>query len=159
MSSDGIPRFRDFSGEAEPISFQVGSEVFQAHDDIPLKHLARLGDLGADLEATGNGTGNIVLKILRVFERLLTPESYERFAKAVNGESEISIGVNRIRAIIPWILEQYGMRPTEAPSSFSDTSIESGESLTGGAVHAELTAETLNPFADSISFNSGSVAV
>ena len=153
--SDGIARFKDFSGDDEPIQFKVGSEIFTAHDDIPLKHLARLADLGGDLEGGGTGSGNMVLKLLRLFERILVPESYERFTKAVNGESEVSIGVNRIRQIIPWVMEQYGLRPTEASSGSSETSSESGASSTDGAPHVELTVGNSNPFAASTSYSSG----
>lgn len=147
--TDGVARFKDFTGDTDPIVFRVGSETFRAHDDIPLKHLGKLADLGSDLES-GDAAGNATLKILRLFEKLLVPESYERFAQAVNGDLEVSIGVNRIRQIIPWMLEQYGLRPTEASSGSGDTSSESGASSMDGAALGESILENSNPFAASI---------
>lgn len=126
--SDGIARFKDFTGDPDPIQFKIRDEVFTALDDIPLAYMGRLAELGEDL-----GSTNAADKFLSLFSRLLEPESYTRFEKAVKGESATVIGISRVKEIIPWLLEQYGLRPTGAPSGSSTTSDESGESLTDGA--------------------------
>lgn len=135
--SDGIARFKDFTGDSDPIQFKIRDEVFTARDDIPLKHFGGLAAIGDDLEG---GKGDPAAKLLTLFEKLLEPESYERFAAAVNGQSATVIGIARIKEIIPWLLEQYGLRPTEAPSGSGDTSSESGASSTDGALLADATS-------------------
>lgn len=151
--SDGIARFKDFTGDAEPIQFKIHDEVFTAFEDIPLKHMGKLTDIGSDLQS-GDGTAAIN-RLLRLFEKLLVPESYVRFQAAVNGESTTSIGISRIKAIIPWLMEQYGLRPTEASSGSGDTSSESGASSTDGAAPGESTSETSTLSVDSISLSTG----
>jgi len=133
--SDGIARFKDFTGDPDPIQFKIRDEVFTALDDIPLAHMGRLAELGEDL-----GSANATEKFLTLFSRLLVPESYARFEAAVKGESATVIGVSRVKEIIPWLLEQYGLRPTVAPSGSSTTSEESGESSTDGALLAAVTS-------------------
>lgn len=128
--SDGIARFKDFTGDTDPIQFKIRDEVFTAFDDIPLKHMGRLSELGEDLT---EGDGDMAGKLLAVFGALLKPESFTRFEAAVNGDSDTVIGIGHIRQIIPWLLEQYGLRPTKASPGSGDTLSESGASLTDGA--------------------------
>lgn len=128
--SDGIARFKDFTGNTEPIRFQIRDEVFTAFDQIPMKHVGRLSELGDGL---AGGTGDLASKMLAVFAALLEPESYARFEAGVNGESTTVIGVGHVQQIVPWLLEQYGLRPTEASSGSGDTSSESGANSTDGA--------------------------
>lgn len=129
--SDGIARFKDFTGNPDPIQFKIRDEVFTAVDDIPLSYMGRLAELGEGLGSAG--AGDAAEKFLALFARLLEPESYSRFEAAVKGESATVVGISRVKEIIPWLMEQYGLRPTVAPSGSSTTSDESGESLTDGA--------------------------
>lgn len=135
--SDGIARFKDFTGDSDPIQFKIRDDVFTARDDIPLKYFGSLASIGEDLEG---GKGDPASKLLALFEKLLEPESYERFAAAVNGQSSTVIGIARIKEIIPWLLEQYGLRPTEAPSGSSTTLSESGANSTDGASPTDATS-------------------
>lgn len=136
--TDGIARFKDFTGDSDPIQFKIRDEVFTALDDIPLAHFGRLAELGDDL--TNSDADNAVDRFLTLFSKLLEPESYARFEKAVKGESATVIGISRVKDIIPWLMEQYGLRPTEAPSGSSTTSEESGESSTDGALPTAVTS-------------------
>lgn len=135
--ADGIARFKDFTGDSDPIQFKIREEVFTARDDIPLRYFGSLAAIGDDLEG---GKGDAASKLLSLFEKLLEPESYGRFAAAVAGESATVIGISRVKEIIPWLLEQYGLRPTVAPSGSSTTSDASGESLTDGALLTGMTS-------------------
>lgn len=138
--TDGIARFKDFTGPNEPIQFKIHDELFTAFEDIPLKHLGKLADLGAQLEAGGDDNNAAVNKMIRLFEKFLEPESFVRFQAALNGEGPVVVGINRIKLIIPWLMEQYGLRPTEPSSGSSTTSIESGESSMDGAQPTALTS-------------------
>ena len=131
--SDGIARFKDFTAGEEPISFKVGDQVYVARDDILLQHLGRLSEVS---EGLGEGGDKTVNRMLAIFEKLLEAESFERFKGAVTGESGSVIGIIRIQKIVPWLLEQYGLRPTEASSGSSSTLSESGANSTDGALGA-----------------------
>lgn len=133
--SDGIARFRDFTGRDERITFKVRDEVFTAIDDIPLALMGQLSKIGDEISA-GTADG-----ILTLFEKILEPESYERFQLAVQGRIiGTVIGISRIKEIIPWLLEQYGLRPTEASSGSSGTLSESGANSTDGLVLMDATS-------------------
>lgn len=137
--SDGIARFKDFTGDSGPITFALNGETFTAYEDIPLKHLGDLADIGKEFESK---QGDAMGKMERLFEKLLEPESYTRFHASMTGQSTNVIGVNRIKQIIPWLLEQYGLRPTEASSGSGTTSSESGASSTDGAPPVVSTSPT-----------------
>lgn len=126
----GIARFKDFTGDSEPITFAVRGETFTALDDIPLGSFGQLVALDSD-DDDGRETAE---KVREVFKLLLEPESFERFSHAVNGTNINGnvIGASRIKQIIPWLMEQYGLRPTEASSGFGETSSENGASSTDG---------------------------
>lgn len=132
--TDGIARFKDFTGDGGKIQFAVSGETFTALDDIPLAHVGKLAELGEGMSSGG------VDRILQVFQALLEKDSFTRFEAAVNGESSTVIGITRVRDIVLWLLEQYGLRPTEASSGSGITSGESGASLTDGASLTETTS-------------------
>lgn len=132
--TDGIARFKDFTGDGGKIQFAISGETFTAKDDIPLAYMGKLAELGEGLGSDGGGV------ILELFAKLLEPESFTRFEMAVNGESSTVIGITRVKDIIPWLLEQYGLRPTEASSGSSGTSSESGANSTDGLLLVDATA-------------------
>lgn len=132
--SDGIARFKDFTGDDEPPKFQIRAEVFTCLDDIPIKRIGELSKLSE------GGVEGMDGKVLRLFEGLLEPESYDRFKSSMEAGTPVVIGIKRIKELIPWLLEQYGLRPTEASSGSGTTSSESGASSTDGAPLMELTS-------------------
>lgn len=137
--SDGIARFKDFTEHQTKIQFSVRGEMFTAKDDIPLPYLGRLSELGSGLGDSGE---DATAKILKVFEAMLDKQSYEKFEQAISGDGEIVIGITLIQQIITWLLEQYGLRPTEPSSGSGITLSESGGNSTAGAVPEELTLVT-----------------
>lgn len=133
--SDGIARFKDFTGDGGKIQFAISGETFTALDDIPLAYMGKLAEIGEGIAGDG-GTD----KIIQIFKALLEPESFTRFEAAVRGESSVVVGISRVKEIIPWLLEMYGLRPTEASSGSGITSSESGASSTDGLLLAEMTS-------------------
>lgn len=129
--SDGIARFKDFSGPDDPITFQIRDQVFTARDDVPLGQVGQLATVGEQLE---KGGADAVEHLLALFEKLLEPESYQRFQQAAtNPTGKAVIGMRRTMPIVLWLLEQYGLRPTQASSGSGDTSSENGANSTDGA--------------------------
>lgn len=131
--SDGIPRFADFTGSSEPIAFAVHGEKYTAVDDLPL---GIVGSLTAFGKGDKDDHDRYLRQALAAFKALLEPESFERFEHAVRGtgpDGRVTIGISRLQKIIPWLTEQYGLRPTQASSGSGNTSSENGASLTVGA--------------------------
>ncbi len=134
MATDGIARFKDFSETADPIQFRVGTEVFTALPTIPLARMSQLSKLRMEGESN-----NLVDGITRVFNSILEPESYARFVEGLNS-SENPIGITHVTKILPWLMEQYGLRPTEASSGSVDSLSETGASLTDGPTAEAVTS-------------------
>jgi len=134
--ADGIARFMDFTEETPQIQFRVGTEVFTALSTIPLARISELSRL-----STGGEDGaTMVDGIKRVFSNILEPDSYDRFVDGLSSR-ENPIGVKHVTKILPWLLEQYGLRPTEASSGSVDSSSETGANSTDGPSVADATSE------------------
>lgn len=127
--TDGIARFKDFTGDADPIRFKIRDEIFTCLDDIPI---ARIGELAKI--ANSDDVADMGAKMLTLFQELLEEESFERFKSSILTGKPVVVGVTRIRDLVPWLLEQYGLRPTVPSSGSGTTSSESGGSSTDGAL-------------------------
>lgn len=125
--ADGIARFMDFTEETPLIQFKVGADVFTAVPTIPLARISELSKLGSSAE---DGS-TMVQGIERIFSNILVPESYERFIAGLSSR-ENPIGIAHVTKILPWLMEQYGLRPTEASSGSVDSLSETGASSTDG---------------------------
>lgn len=134
--ADGIARFKDFTNMLGPISFQVGSHTFYAHGDVGFDTLGRLVALGEEVDGEGTSeeqSATYRKKTVDMFREVLTPESFTEFETLLNTPGDIRIGLGWIKHVFPWLIEQYGLRPTEASPSSSTSSSESGASSTDGA--------------------------
>jgi hypothetical protein len=134
---------RDFTIPMEPKRFRIDEDVFQAPaiiSPIALKKLsalhASLGDVGAltnDLDRTLDIVGDL-------FGLLLPGPSGGRFKERLLSEEEpIDLQRQALPALY-WLLEEYGMRPTQpssaSPSGSTDGPMDTpsgGTSSTDGA--------------------------
>lgn len=139
--TDEIPvvRFKDFTLSPEPITFKIDPDIFQCVPEIPLDGLAELANL-----ATKSGDDRVAQmnKMHDFFDGVMTFESGAIFRKRckVSTEEEPNpnpIGMRHVKDIIPWLMEVYGLRPTQASSSSSDGSDDEDTSLTDGALVTE----------------------
>ena len=133
--SDGIARFKDFSDDSEPIQFKVGPEIFTCLPTIPLKKMSALSGI-----AKGGGVDAMVDNLIRVFGGVLEPDSYKKFLECLEGTAH-PISMKQITEILPWLLEQYGLRPTEASSGSAESLSETGASSTDGPSVEGATSE------------------
>lgn len=102
----------------KPVRFRVGpadDDLFTAAPALPTMVAFDFARLSSDSQ--GDGLGNIEA-ILGLFERILVPESRQRF-QARLADTERPIDPGDLTRIIKGLLGKYGMRPTEpsGPSS------------------------------------------
>lgn len=121
-----IVAIRDFTIADAVIRFQVNDDVFEALPDIPLTIMQDMTKMMNLREAV---TERGVEAILDVTDLFLTDTSATRFRHRVLEDRVHPIGVKTFMAILPWLLEQYGLRPTQ-PSSNSSTGLSDGETGT-----------------------------
>jgi hypothetical protein len=127
-----VTEIMDFTPEERDIQFRINDDVFQAMPDMPALDAMKFASEGerfqeADVEER--------LEILRdMFRLILKPDSAERFIERLQSREQ-PIGAETMFKIIPWLMEQYGLRPTDQPDDSSGGSGDpaSGTSSTGSA--------------------------
>lgn len=133
---------KDFSASKPPVEFTVDGDVFSAPGDLPVLTLIEFAE-----RASGAGGASTLTQdvLVGLFELILYPTSAEQFIARMR-DSERPIGLEQVMEIIPWLLEQYGLRPTEESKDSSagsdnpgvgrsSTDVGSGEASTfGGSI-------------------------
>ena len=141
------PAGRDFSRPRERITFTIDGETFEAAPVLP-------GDVYAEFVTRYNGTADTetyqqqhdLLK--SALELALLPESWQRFADRLKDKAN-PIDDDQMADVILWLLEAYGLRPTQPsqPSSDGPTSPEHGTSSTDAQPQQESIPATFQPTA------------
>lgn len=110
-----MTEMKDFSKKRSDIVFRVDGDVFQAARGVPAEVLL---DFAA--EFSGMEAGATVDQQLQAFRSLLEvvllPESLARFTSRMR-DRENPIEMDQVEDIVTWLMEQYGLRPTEPSSS------------------------------------------
>jgi len=128
MTTD-IVRFKDFTPDADdPPTFKVHGNTYVCLPDIPLDSLADMSDLNAeDLSSKDK-----LAKTIDFLVGCLTEESGHVFRESTQRGAPHPIGVKTLQSLVPWLMEQYGLRPTQESSESSDGSVDDDGNLTGG---------------------------
>jgi hypothetical protein len=129
-----VVRFKDFSLDPEPIGFRIAPDDFECYPEIPL-------DVMMDVvkASTTQASGPERLEqMLQMLEGVIVDKHYEVFVKRTKrGTKEqpnpSPIGMRHIRDLLPWIMEVYGLRPTEESSESADGSLDEDTSSTDTA--------------------------
>jgi hypothetical protein len=130
-------KIKDFSHSLEPKQFEINGDIFLATPELPLgimQDMVRFRNIREQLEEEG------LEPVLRLLDALLFDESAERFRARVK-DKQRPIGITHVMEIIPWLMEEYGLRPTQPsqPSSSGSSDETTGTSSTAGRSLAELT--------------------
>jgi hypothetical protein len=143
--ADGAP-VKDFTRERKRLVFRIDDDVFEAATALPGKVLSRFAARFADIENVS------VDKQLDAFAdalgMVLLPESNALFQKRLD-DLQQPIELDQASDVIQWLLEQYGLRPTEpsSPSSPGSPSLASGTSSTDAAQPQASIPATFQPTA------------
>ena len=120
------PPVKDFSRQRKRLQFRIDDDLFEPARALPGKTLTRFAARFADVDKAP------VDKQLDVFTEalgmVLLPESNARFQKRLD-DLEQPIELEQASDVITWLLEEYGLRPTE-PSSDSSSGLPSPASGT-----------------------------
>jgi hypothetical protein len=141
------PGPRDFSRKRKRLNFTIDGDEFEAASALP-------GDVFAEFVTLYNSTGDTetyqqqhdMLKQALVLA--LLPESWQRFSTRLQDKTR-PIDDDQLSDVVLWLLEEYGMRPTQPSPDSSDGSAspESGTSSTANTPPAESTSATSEPTA------------
>jgi hypothetical protein len=135
---NGEVEIRDFTLAPVSHKFKIDNDIFEAVPEIPLGYFSKL-TVVAGLKMTD---ADAIEKILDVFDVFLTDESAVIFRKRAYDKTN-PIGQRHLMPIVHWILETYGLRPTQPSSNSSDGLVdETGTSLTDGVPVVESTPQS-----------------
>ncbi len=137
--SSEVVRWADFSTSLEPVRFRIAPDDFEAVPEISLdtmSDLVRMSNVrGAD--------GSIDIEALkeRLFDLLdgiLTPDSAAKLRERSTKGHQQPVGmVTLVQKLLPWLMEVYGLRPTQESSDSSDGSTPTSTSSTDGVSSEE----------------------
>lgn len=121
---------RDFTRAPKVIEFQIDDDVFRCHPRLPAQVLI---DFALKADKMGDSpTGEQGIQAMTdVLQATLIPEHYARFSARMK-DAEHPIDLEQVNEIVPWVMEEYGLRPTEPSGDSSDgpSSLASGTSST-----------------------------
>src|SRR6266566_1896438 len=137
--SPNDPEIKDFT-EAVHVRFRIDDDVFYGVTGIPAMDLMRFGSMfegltEANIAKNPDAFGEI-------FNLILRKASADTFlARMSDKEKPITLG--QAMKVLPWLMEEYGMRPTQPSSSSSDgqESRDDGTSLTANIATSELSPQ------------------
>lgn len=133
---------KSFTRVRKPVEFEIDDEKFDAVPALPADTMM---EMTTEFAAMDEGDPEESIKaMLAVLEKFLLPDSFRRF-RARMGDKQRPIEFPQVQEVIFWLLEQYGMRPTEQSS-------DSADGLPNPASGTNSTAST--PVVESISLPS-----
>lgn len=133
--TEAIPRFKDFTVSEDPVTFRVAPDTFECVPEVSLDVLMEMADVA---ELKGDPKSQVA-KMLDFFDGVMTGDSYERFAARTKRGAEKPIGMRHLVPILQWMMEVYGLRPTEPSTESAGGSEASDTSSTDTASSEDLT--------------------
>lgn len=139
---------KDFSRPRKRLVFRIDGDLFEAAQALPGQTLAQFA---VRFDGVENTTVDKQLDAFaEALSMVLLPDSNALFQKRLK-DLENPIELDQASDVITWLMEEYGMRPTQ-PSSDSSTgppNPASGTSLTGAAQPQVSIPATFQPTASS----------
>lgn len=149
-------KFKDFSlgdpdapgnelGLGVPIEFKVGKDVFRAPAVVAPILLGRITAAAQGFSEPDGDMGKKLEYAAEIFDQLLTPETAPRFRERLLSATE-PIDLNRQAVpILYWLMEVYGMRPTQPSLSSMDGVSDGGPGSTDGVPNTAFHLSGLAP--------------
>lgn len=113
---------RDFTNRDETIKFKIYDYTFEAAPELPLGAMTQISKLQNLRETMDENGLEAIVDIMGIF---LLDDSLAQLRTMLNDKRK-PFGVRHMQEIVPWLLEEYGLRPTQ-PSSPSSTGSADGE--------------------------------
>lgn len=128
-----LVEFKDFSRPVRKIHFRVGQEEYDAIPAIPLGMVMELGGLVKNFGSVAAGEFDTKMDALYTFfDGLLQDDGGTRFRKQAQSKVD-PLDPKQVIDVMHWLLEVYGLRPTEPSSDSSSGLSATGSSSTDGA--------------------------
>lgn len=130
----------DFTVEKPRVQFKLDGDIFTGVRDIPAVQAMEFSGHADKLHNDDVSMDERVAGFMDILRLLLVPESAELFIARLKDPLN-PIGVQTMLKIVPWLFEQYSLRPT-TPDSGSSTGSGNPESGTNSTVSTSGVAST-----------------
>ena len=135
-------RFRDFSSSPELIHFRIAPDDFRCYPEIPLDTMR---DIVKAAQNAGASTMDRFDAMIEMLAGVIDPMDYDKFIARTKKPTKEApnphpIGFRQVSQLLPWLMEVYGLRPTQASSGSSDGSNDASTSSTEPASDEALTS-------------------
>lgn len=138
---------KDFSRKREAKTFAIDGDTFHAAVALPGEIFVEFTERLSAFEAANTWREQFDA-LGAALEVVLLPDSYERL-RARAKDLEYPVDLDQLAEIGMWLMDEYGLRPTQPPSDSSDGSPdpESGTSSTESTQPEESTSQASLPIA------------
>jgi len=112
-----VIHMKDFTRQPKVIEMKIDDDIFRAKPRLPAQTMIdftlKVESMGDDMDATmGFQT------MMDALEMVLIPEHFHRFKDRMKSETN-PIDLPQVNEVVEYVMEEYGMRPTQSPSASS----------------------------------------
>lgn len=134
---------KDFTPVVDPVRFKIHDDVFEGVEELPTgKGLHFIALMEKMDPASVEDHAKVIEEMVRL---VLVPESAQLMLDRLDGKGK-AIGLKTFTDVLQWLMEKYGLRPTELSSDSSpgQNTPESGMNSTeNGLVPVSISQESL----------------
>jgi hypothetical protein len=141
---DTIVEYKDFSRQSKQIKFTVGAQEYDAVPALGLGLAVEMSNIGKTF-AGGEGLERVDT-LWEFFGGILQDDGADRLKKQAYSKID-PLDIRQLMNIMNWLLEVYGLRPTQPSNDSSTGSSDDGKSSTDGAQPEESILETSSSLA------------
>jgi hypothetical protein len=123
---------RDFSSRRKPVVFRIDGDLFHGVPDLPGEQMIDLAALAAKTDDMASLPPDELKDLFRQqIELVLVDADAARYLERMKSKTE-PISLEQTMELLPWLMEKYGMRPTEpsGDSSAGSPSPDGGTNAT-----------------------------
>lgn len=128
----------DFSFSLEPKRFRVNDDIFECAPILPFNVMAQAAHFQISVKDLREDPEKALRPIFDFFEAVMLGDSFTRFRARFEDRAR-PIGLTHLMKIMPWLIEEYGLVPTQQSSNSSPSPDGTGTTSTAGAHSTEST--------------------
>lgn len=107
---------KDFSRPRKRIRFRIDGDLFEAASALPAETLVEFANGFGEVNAKVLPPSELFTAVRDVLGLVLLPESFKRLSARLR-DRQHPVDMDQMTEAVVWLVEQYGLRPTQPPSS------------------------------------------
>lgn len=131
MTTDVV--YKDFTKPKKRVEFRIDEDLFEAPRVLPIPVMQELASTADRLKGNLSNAEQLQM-VISIFDTILPDAAAARLRERISSKEE-PVDLEQIMDIMLWLLEVYGLRPTQpsADSSAGQPAVTSGTPSAAGA--------------------------